>query len=79
MGIEQDIADIQDVISQLTAIILDGQVEMHALEAVLIERHGLSPDALREHREQAKLRQESLRAALESATRKIERFREPRQ
>jgi hypothetical protein len=40
VGTEQDIIDLQEVVSTLINIILDGMVEVKALEGALIERHG---------------------------------------
>ena len=55
--IEQDVESLKRVVKELTELLFASQVEMRALQRVLIERHGLSFEALtacRAH-EQAKL------------------------
>jgi len=77
--IEQDVATLKEVTSAFMELIFGAQVEMKALERVLVERHGLSLEALSEFRalEQAKL--DALRQSADSAIQTLKRFQGPPQ
>jgi len=86
MGTEKDLAALRDdvtflgeTVSGLLKIILDGQVEMQALEMALVERHGLSLETLQECRVHVQQKRDAMRTALESATQRLARFQGPPQ
>ena len=76
---DKTIAELRDIVTELIGIILDGQVEVQALEGVLIERHGLSSDVLLAYRLQVQQRRYALRAALASANPSLARWQGPPQ
>jgi hypothetical protein len=77
--IEKDVAALKEFVDGFLELIFEGQVEMKALERVLFERHGVSPEALDACRaiEQAKL--DALRQSAGTAIQALKRFQGPPQ
>jgi hypothetical protein len=77
--IEKDVAALKEFVDGFLELIFEGQVEMKALERVLFERHGVSPEALDACRaiEQAKL--DALRQSDGTAIQALKRFQGPPQ
>lgn len=65
---DSDIAELWDVVDALIEALINGQIEMRALQLVLAANHGLSLDALREAADFQKAKDEARQAPADTAS-----------